>query len=105
MHDRLFADQKRLGIADLKRRAGEIGLDAARFAHCLDSGEYTDEVQRDLAQGAAYGVTGTPTFFVNGRVLGGAQPYEAFAEVVQEELARAGRRAGEPGTPADGGGR
>jgi protein-disulfide isomerase len=89
MHDRLFADQSKLQIEALKKTATDIGLDAEKFNQCLDSSKYGAEVQKDVDEGARYGVTGTPAFFINGRLLSGAQPIEAFTELIDEELARA----------------
>lgn len=90
MHDRLFADQSKLQVADLKQHAADIGLNAEQFDECLDSGRHAADWQRNLDEGSRYGVSGTPAFFINGRFVSGAQPYEAFARVVEEELQRAG---------------
>jgi protein-disulfide isomerase len=86
MHDKLFENQGALQVADLKKRAEELGLDAAAFAECLDSGRKAAEWQGDLKEGEAYGVQSTPSFFVNGRAVVGAQPYEAFAQIIEDEL-------------------
>ncbi len=88
-HDRLFANQKALMPDDLKRYAAELGLDQAKFATCLDGGTFAGVVQADLRDGRGAGVSATPTFFVNGRLLSGAQSFEAFQRVIDEELARA----------------
>jgi protein-disulfide isomerase len=88
MHDRLFANQSKLQVEAMKQAAVELGLDAEKFNQCLDSSKYAAEVQKDVDEGARYGVTGTPAFFINGRMLGGAQPAEAFMQVIDEELAR-----------------
>jgi protein-disulfide isomerase len=90
MHDRLFEKQTQLELADLKRYAGELGLNAASFAQCLDSGQEASSVQRDAAAGEALGVRGTPGIFINGRVFKGALPLERFARVIDTELARTG---------------
>lgn len=90
-HDKLFANQRALGVEELKRYAGEVSLDAAAFDACLTSGKHSAVVQADFEAGQAVGVTGTPGFFVNGRFLGGALPIDAFSEIIDEELARAGR--------------
>jgi protein-disulfide isomerase len=87
-HDRLFANAERLSDADLKRHAVDVGLDAAKFNACFDSHKFQDEVAEDFAAGNSLGVNGTPAFFVNGRLLSGAQPFEAFKELIDEELAR-----------------
>lgn len=89
MHDKMFGDQTKLAVEGLKQSATEIGLDAAAFNQCLDSGKYAAEWQKDVDEGSSYGVTGTPAFFINGRLLSGAQPLEAFTTVIDEELARA----------------
>ena len=72
--------------AFLVARAAELGLDLVRFERDLDSGRFKVIVQKDVAEGRRLGVTGTPTFFVNGRRLVGAQPLEVFKQVVEEEL-------------------
>jgi protein-disulfide isomerase len=90
MHDRLWASSAKLGLADLKQHAVALGLDAAKFDQCLDSGQHAGLLERDEEAGQGYGVSGTPAFFVNGRPLVGAQPFEAFQQVIDDELARAG---------------
>jgi predicted DsbA family dithiol-disulfide isomerase len=90
MHDRLWANSAKLGLADLKQHAVALGLDAAKFDQCLDSGQHAGLLERDEEAGQGYGVSGTPAFFVNGRPLVGAQPFEAFQQVIDDELARAG---------------
>jgi len=85
-HDRLFADQSKLSAADLKQDAAAIGLDAAKFDSCVTSGKYKADVDADIQAGEAAGVNGTPAFFVNGRLLSGAQPFESFKRVIDEEL-------------------
>jgi protein-disulfide isomerase len=96
MHDRLWDSSGQLQVADLKENAAGLGLDAEAFGECLDSGRYAALVEEDTAAGARLGVSGTPAFFINGRPLIGAQPFEAFAAVIDDELERVGRR------PADG---
>ncbi len=94
-HDRLFQSQQAQGKEHLKQYAAELGLKAESFNACVDSGKYRDDVLKDLADGQRLGVTGTPAFFVNGRFLSGAQPYENFAQIIDEELKRsAGGAAG-----------
>ena len=88
MHDKLFANQSKLQVEAMKQTATEIGLDAEKFNQCMDSSKYAAEVQKDVDEGSRYGVTGTPAFFINGRMLSGAQPLEAFTEMIDEELAR-----------------
>lgn len=88
MHDRMFSNQQALQVPQLKESAAAIGLDAAKFGQCLDSGKYAEAVQTDLDYGEKLGVSSTPTMYVNGRPLVGAQPYEYFKTVIDEELAR-----------------
>lgn len=86
MHDAMFADQKGLGVDQLKAKAVTLGLDAAIFDECLDSNKYADQVEEDLRAGSRAGVTGTPAVFINGQFLSGAQPFETFAEIIDKEL-------------------
>ncbi len=86
MHDQLFANQQKLGVEDLKKHAAELKLDTAKFNKCLDSGEKASVIQADLADGKKAGVSGTPAFFINGILLSGAQPFEEFKSVIDEEL-------------------
>lgn len=90
MHDALFESQRALQIADLKAAAADLGLEAAAFDECLDGDRYSEQVATDLSDGVAAGVTGTPAIFINGRFMSGAQPYDAIAKVIDEELRRAG---------------
>jgi predicted DsbA family dithiol-disulfide isomerase len=103
MHDRMFAQPGRLAVPDLKEHAASLGLDTRAFDQCLDSGRHAGLVERDTAAGARYGVSGTPAFFINGRPLVGAQPFEAFARVIDDELERLGR-AGRKGEKSGSGG-
>jgi protein-disulfide isomerase len=68
--------------------AQETGLDVASFKECVASGKHRAAVQKDVEEARRLDVTGTPTFFINGRVLSGAQPLEAFVRVIDDELAR-----------------
>lgn len=86
MHDQMFQDQGKLGVPDLKATAARLNLDGAAFNSCLDSDRYADRIKRDMFDGAKVGITGTPAFFINGRFLNGAQPYEEMAKIVDEEL-------------------
>jgi protein-disulfide isomerase len=85
-HDTLYGNAPKLGAAELKAYAKDVGLDMAPFEQCLGSGKYKAAVQKDHAEAAQLGLTGTPAFFINGRELSGAQPLEAFAAIVDEEL-------------------
>jgi protein-disulfide isomerase len=87
-HDRLFANQQALQPADLKKHASDLGLDAAAFGSCLDSSKYGERVRDGVSLGTSLGVNSTPTIFINGRRLSGAQPYEVFVSAIDEELSR-----------------
>jgi protein-disulfide isomerase/plastocyanin len=87
MHDLLFANQDALDVASLKSYAKKLKLNTADFDECLDSGAMADEVAKDLADGQSYGITGTPGFFINGKMLSGAMPYEAFEAEIEAALA------------------
>ena len=91
MHDALF-DSQELEPDALKAQAQKLGLDAAKFDECLDSGRTAALVKRDQAAGQKAGVTGTPAFFINGRVLSGAQPEDEFHKVIDQELEAAGKK-------------
>jgi protein-disulfide isomerase len=86
--DKLFANQQKLEDPDFRQYAEELNLNAGEFGECLSSHKYDAQIDLDVADGARFGVRGTPAFFVNGRFLSGAQPFENFAEVIDEELAR-----------------
>lgn len=87
MHDRIFDNQQAMAVPNLKEHAAALSLDAAKFAECLDSGKFADIVSTDLKYGSQLGVGSTPTIFINGRAISGAQPFEAFQAVIDEELA------------------
>jgi len=89
MHDKMFANQKALGKDALATYAKEIkGLDVEKWQKCLDGGEMAKKVADGLAQGKKVGVDGTPAFFVNGVMLGGARPFADFKKIIDAELAR-----------------
>lgn len=84
--DILWKNQRALGESKLKEYSKQIQLDQAKFEECLDSNRYAAEVRKDMSDGSRVGVTGTPAFFINGQNLSGAQPFEAFKEVIDAEL-------------------
>ena len=88
LHDRLFANQAALQPDALKQHATAVGIEPKAFNTCLDTGRYAERVQQGIKEGRARGVNSTPTIFINGRMLTGAQPYEVFAAVIDDELAR-----------------
>jgi protein-disulfide isomerase len=76
-----------LDQADLEARAAKLGLKASEFSTCLASSRHEAAIRASFEQGVALGVTGTPAYFVNGRLLSGARPYQEFAELIDAELA------------------
>ncbi len=92
MHDRLFADQGGLNQQNFERYARELGLDMARFDESLRSHRNRPRIDEDMALAGRVGATGTPTFFINGEKLVGAQPFEAFKSVIDGQLQKTARR-------------
>lgn len=88
-HDALYADNSKLGEADLLKQAQNLGLDAGQFRACLTSGKYSAAVDADAQDGANAGVDGTPAFLINGIMLSGAQPFSAFQNIIDRELSSA----------------
>ena len=93
MHDKIFSEQEKQGqgtiqfsIGDIKNWASQIGLNMSAFNQCLDSGKYKSEIEKDVADGSAYGVSGTPTLYINGNPIVGAQPFSAFKAIIDSEL-------------------
>jgi protein-disulfide isomerase len=87
-HDKLFANQQALDRQALEKYAGELDMDMKKFRAALDTGKFRDQVQKDGREAASVGATGTPTFFINGQRLVGAQPIESFKKVIDEALKR-----------------
>lgn len=98
-HDKIFDEQNKQGqgtiqfsVDDIKRWAGEIGLNTQQFNECLDSGKHRSEVQKDFADGGAVGISGTPGFYIGkadgtGTKLVGAQPFATFKAAIDAALA------------------
>jgi len=85
-HAKLFANQSALGEDKLKQYAKDVGLDGAKFDQCLAEKPGKAAIDKDVEDGGKVGVNGTPAFFINGRMLTGAQPFEKFKQVIDEEL-------------------
>ena len=90
-HDKLFANQQALDRSSLERYAQEVGLDMGRFRSALDSNKFEAQISADAAEGSRLGASGTPTFYINGRQLVGAQPYASFKQIIDEELSKKSR--------------
>jgi len=93
MHDKLFQTQDawfgNTGAIDMfKGFAQELNLDEKKFASCMADPKMAQEVQDDLEEGSAAGVSGTPSFYINGQQLVGAQPWAAFKQLIDQELSK-----------------
>lgn len=92
-HDKVFSEQEKLGqgtvtfgVPELKTWAAQIGLNMAQFNPCLDSAKHEADVAADTAAGTAAGVSGTPSFFINGKLVVGAQPFSVFKAAIDAAL-------------------
>ncbi len=103
MHDVLFEKQNDLMLPSLKQYAAELGLDSTTFEECLDSGKYQVAIQKDVEDGGAAGIRGTPSFFVGksgsgdsitGTIIRGAQPLAKFQTIIDQLLSDHGSDAG-----------
>lgn len=90
LHDKMFENQRALGVDELKGYAKEIGLDSGKFDACLDGGKMAAKVEKNMEAGEEAGVSGTPAFFINGKMVAGALPFEEFQKVIDAELVRLG---------------
>ncbi len=93
MHDELFLDlasrRTTYNETNLTEFADGLGLDIEQFSQCLSEGKYSDTIAQDRASIQSLGVRGTPAFLINGVYVSGAQPYEVFQEIIEEQLAAA----------------
>lgn len=87
-HDVLFENQKALQPEQLKQYAATLRLNQPAFDQCLDSGKHAARVQAGLQEATTLGLSSTPSIFINGRLVTGAQPFEAFQAIIDEELQR-----------------
>jgi protein-disulfide isomerase len=95
-HDILFKNQSKLQRDDLVGYAAQLGIDKTKFGKCLDSRTYDPQINQDIQDGFNLGVGGTPTFFINGRPVVGAQPYAVFAQTIDAELNQAAQATEQP---------
>ncbi|HEV2620427.1 MAG TPA: thioredoxin domain-containing protein [Acidobacteriaceae bacterium] len=86
-HDLLFADQKKQTPEGLMNDARTLKLDEPKFAACLDSGRYKQQIELDVQMGSRAGVEATPGFFINDTFVNGAQPPEVFERIIDKKLA------------------
>ncbi len=100
MNNKIFSEQEKqgtgtitYGVSELKKWAKDIGLNVSQFNQCLDSQKYKSEVDKDTADGTKAGVSGTPTLYINGQQIVGAQPYSAFQAAIEVALKDASKGA------------
>jgi protein-disulfide isomerase len=89
MEERLFTNQQSIGAEQLPEHAKAIGLDAAKWQSCMDARKFKAHVEADQEDAAKVQATGTPAFYINGRKLSGAQPFDAFKKLIDEEMTKA----------------
>ena len=94
LYDYFFDNQQQMTPENVKDKSIEAlaggKVDQAKFTACYDGKETLDVVKKDMTDGQSVGVTGTPAFFINGRRISGAQPFESFKAIIDDELQRAG---------------
>jgi len=93
MHDKLYGEQPRWSGQENASEtyvafAEELGLDVDAFNQCMADQRYMDNISSNFQEGVNAGVTGTPAFFINGQFLSGAQPFEAFQQIIEGMLAK-----------------
>lgn len=86
LHDSMFANQDSLDEQGLKNLAKKAGAKMDQFEKCLAENKYLPQVQASMEEGRKIGVKSTPTFYINGQLINGAQPIEVFSEIIDEEL-------------------
>src|SRR5262249_31734697 len=89
MHDTLFENQPKFEDADLEGYAKTIGVEVGRWKKCVADNKYKGRIDNDMQKAATLGARGTPAFYINGRFLSGAQPFEQFQTLIDEELKKA----------------
>ena len=87
-HDKLFANQARLDMNDLRQYAKELRLDVTRLEKDMLEPDLKKKIEADMAEAGALTVTMTPSFFINGRFIPGAQPFEVLSKIIDEELTK-----------------
>lgn len=88
LHDLMFADQSKLDRTNLIASAKKAGVKEDQFVACLDSGKFKSKVTADVTQGQDLGIKSTPTFYINGKLVSGAQPIEVFSDIIDQELSK-----------------
>ena len=89
MHDKIFGAQDKMNPAQYEQYAKDLGLDVKRFKESIQTARGKAAIDADKAEGTSLGVTGTPAFFVNGKFMSGAKPFNEFATAINAELQKA----------------
>ncbi|MBI5667679.1 MAG: DsbA family protein [Chloroflexi bacterium] len=94
-HNVLFTNQGQFGREFFIQQASELGMDETAFTKCLDDQKYLDEIRNDAITAQTLGLRGTPAFFINGKYISGAQPYQVFADAIEAALQQAANPQGD----------
>ncbi len=86
MHDTIFSNQRSLSVSNLKKWATDLGMNSDNYDSCIVDSSILDEISADLAEGSQLGVSGTPSFFINGKLIVGAQPYSVIKAEIESAL-------------------
>lgn len=86
-HDILYQNWEDLSLSNFKKWAKDLKLDAAKFNVCLETEKYKEEIQKNIKEGENVNVTGVPAYFINGKLLSGAQPYSDLKQLIEQQLA------------------
>lgn len=89
MHDAIFENNRELEDKNLETYATTAGLDMAKFKSCYAENKHQKQIQEDQQTATKLGARGTPAFFINGRYLSGARPFDQFVPLIDEELTKA----------------
>lgn len=89
MHDKMFADYRRLSPPVIDGYAAELGLDVTKFKAAMEDPKVGEQVDQDGKAADDVGARGTPTFFINGRRVRGARPFDDFKSIIDEEIKKA----------------
>jgi protein-disulfide isomerase len=87
-HDKVFQNQQKMTHDDFVGYARQLGLDVSRFEKSFTQGTGKPQIDADAAEAKSLGATGTPAFFINGKFLSGAKPFNEFADAINAELTR-----------------
>ena len=87
-HDKVFANQGKMDKDSYMQYAKDLGMDVKKFEDSMNAKRGQATIDADLAEGKSLGVSGTPAFFVNGKYMSGAKPFNEFATAINAELTR-----------------